>query len=52
MIQNSANTISAPTPQTLNGKTYDFQSWSVGGAATQTITASGSTTITATYKAR
>jgi hypothetical protein len=52
VIQNSANTISAPTPQTVNGKTYDFQSWSVGGAPTQTITASTSTTITANYRVR
>jgi hypothetical protein len=52
VILNSQNTISAPTPQALNGKTYDFQSWSVGGAATHSITATGSATITANYKAR
>ena len=52
LILNSQNTISAPTPQTLNGKTYDFQSWSGGGAATHSVTATGSITLTATYKAR
>ncbi len=52
VILDSMNTLSAPTPQTLNGRTYDFQSWSDGGAATHTFTAVGSTTYTATYRAR
>jgi hypothetical protein len=52
VILNSQNTISAPTPQPLSGKTYDFQSWSGGGAATHSVTATGTATLTATYKAR
>ena len=31
VIQGSANTLSAATPQTLAGETYDFGSWSDGG---------------------
>ena len=52
VIEGSANTISAPTPQTLAGATYDFRSWSDGGAGTHGITAAASRTLTATYARR
>ena len=39
VIAGSLNTITAPTPQTLNGLAYTFSSWSDGGAATHTIVA-------------
>lgn len=44
--------IAAPPAQTLNGKTYQFVSWSDGGAATHTIrTPSSNRTYTANYRA-
>jgi hypothetical protein len=50
VIVNSANSISAPSPQTLGGTTYAFSSWSDGGAATHNVTAPAvATTYTATY---
>jgi glucose/arabinose dehydrogenase len=48
VIMGSSNTITAPTPQTIRGTSYEFSSWSDGGAATHNITANQ----TATYKAR
>jgi uncharacterized repeat protein (TIGR01451 family) len=51
VIQGSTNSISAPSPQTLGGTTYQWQSWSDGGAATHTIVANASATYTATYQA-
>jgi len=53
VIVNSSNSISAGTPQTLNGTSYSFSSWSDGGAATHNITAPASAaTYTATYTAQ
>jgi len=50
VIVNSNNSISAPTPQTLNGTQYVFQSWSDGGAQTHNILAGTSNaTYTANY---
>ena len=50
VIQGSANSVSATTPQTINGLTYNFASWSDGGAQSHTITAPiTNTTYTATY---
>ncbi|HEY3188804.1 MAG TPA: hypothetical protein VGJ70_15085 [Solirubrobacteraceae bacterium] len=49
VIAGSANSISAPSPQTLNGTTYAFGSWSDGGAATHNVTAASTATYTATY---
>jgi glucose/arabinose dehydrogenase/PKD repeat protein len=44
-------TIGAPATQTLNGKTYQFASWSDGKSATHSIdTPATNTTYTATYK--
>ena len=45
-------TLSAVSPQTLGGTTYNFSSWSDGGAGTHLITTpSSNTTYTATYTA-
>jgi len=50
VIVGSANTVSATSPQTLNGTTWTFNSWSDGGAGTHVITAPAApTTYTATY---
>jgi hypothetical protein len=50
VIQKSANSVSATSPQTLGGTSYSFSSWSDGGAATHNITApTTDTTYTATY---
>jgi PKD repeat protein len=51
VIAGSSNTITAPSPQTLNGSNYAFASWSDGGAQTHVITASSAATYTATYLA-
>jgi uncharacterized repeat protein (TIGR01451 family) len=53
VIANSLNSVSAPTPQSLGGTSYDFSSWSDGGAATHNLTApsTGGATYTATYVA-
>ena len=53
VIVGSANSVSAPATGQLNGKTYDFSSWSDGGAATHNLTAHvGGATYTATYVER
>jgi glucose/arabinose dehydrogenase len=50
VIVNAKTTISAPTPQTLNGTSYTFTSWSDGGTQSHEITAPATaTTYTATY---
>jgi hypothetical protein len=52
VIVGSQNSLSATTPQTLNGTSYAFSSWSDGGAQTHNVTAPASaTTYTATYGA-
>jgi hypothetical protein len=52
LIVGSVSSMSAPSPQTLGSTTYQFGSWSDGGAATHTITAPASpATYTATYTA-
>ena len=44
-------TLEAPSPQTVGGRTYEFVSWSDGGARAHTVsTPSSSTTFTATYR--
>ena len=51
VIVNSQNSVSAPSPQTLNKSTYVFRSWSDGGDQTHTILAPATaTTYTATYR--
>ena len=49
VIQGSANSVSAITPQTVGATTYTFASWSDGGAQSHTIVANASATYTATY---
>jgi hypothetical protein len=51
VIVGSANTISAQSPQSINGSTYGFRSWSDGGQATHLLTAPAApTTVIATYR--
>jgi glucose/arabinose dehydrogenase len=52
VIQNSVNGLTAPTPQTLASSTYDFSSWSDGGARVHSITATGNRSLSATYTKR
>jgi hypothetical protein len=50
LVVGSVNQIGAPSPQTIGGQTYDFSSWSNGGAAVHSVAApSTATTLTATY---
>ncbi len=49
VIQGSQNVVIAPTPQTLNGSAFSFASWSDLGAASHTVIANQSQTLTATY---
>jgi PKD repeat protein len=50
VIVASQNSVSAASPQSLNGSTYQFISWSDGGAQSHIITASAAATYTATYE--
>jgi glucose/arabinose dehydrogenase/PKD repeat protein len=50
VILGSVNSISATTPQVLNGNNHQFASWSDGGAQTHNIVANGAATYTATYQ--
>ena len=52
VIEGSANTVSAPSPQTLAAATYDFSVWSDDGARTHTITAGAPATYRATFTPR
>ena len=50
VVVGSRNTISAASPETLNGSAYWFDAWSDGGAQTHGIVAGGSPqTLTATF---
>ena len=51
VIVRSQNSLTAPSPQQKGKQTYDFQSWSDGGAATHNIVAPASaTSYTARYR--
>jgi glucose/arabinose dehydrogenase len=51
VIVGSTNSISATSPQITKGQTYQFDSWSDGGAQTHTITApAAATTYSAKYR--
>jgi glucose/arabinose dehydrogenase len=51
VIVGSSNSVSAPSPQPLNGRSYGFQSWSDGGAQAHNLVAPATaTTYTATYQ--
>jgi len=53
VVVGSANSVSAPTPQTVKNSTYNFVSWSDGGARSHTVVAPAtSTTYTAVYRKR
>jgi glucose/arabinose dehydrogenase len=53
VVVGSANSVSAPSPQTFNKSTYHFASWSDGGPQSHTITAPAvNKTYTATYRKR
>jgi PKD repeat protein len=53
VVVGSANSVSAPSPQTFNRSTYYFSSWSDGGAQSHTIVAPATgRTYTATYRKR
>ena len=52
MIVNGRTTIGATSGQTLNAATYDFVSWSDGGAASHEITAAASGSYVATFNGR
>ncbi|WP_412539824.1 PQQ-dependent sugar dehydrogenase [Longispora sp. K20-0274] len=49
LITGGTESVGAPTPQTVDGRSYAFGSWSDGGARTHTITAGAAP---ATYTAR
>jgi glucose/arabinose dehydrogenase len=52
-IEGSRVSITAPTPQTMGGITYDFSSWSDGGAASHDVVAgTANATYAAVYEAR
>jgi glucose/arabinose dehydrogenase len=50
VILGSDNSISAPSPQLKDGISYEFVSWSDGGAASHNVIAHESATYTATYQ--
>jgi glucose/arabinose dehydrogenase len=53
VIVGSSQSMSAPSPQTVGGNTYTFQSWSDGGAQSHNIVAPATpTTYTATFEER
>ena len=53
VVVGSSNSVSAPSPQTVNHATYYFSSWSDGGAQSHVIVAPATgTTYTATYRKR
>ncbi len=49
VIEGSSNSIATSSPQTFNGRSWAFSSWSDGGAAAHTVTAATNTTLTATF---
>jgi hypothetical protein len=49
VIEDSLNTVVAPTPQDHCGRTWAFGSWSDGGAPAHNITASQPQTLTSAY---
>jgi hypothetical protein len=51
-IEGSTLSVSAPSPQTLNGTNYAFNSWSDGGAQSHSVVVAAPVTLTATYQAQ
>ncbi|HKA93750.1 MAG TPA: PKD domain-containing protein, partial [Acidimicrobiia bacterium] len=52
LIEGSTLTVSAQSPQTLNGTSYVFTGWSDGGAQSHSLGLSAPATLTATYQAQ
>ena len=50
VIEGSMNSISAPTPQTLLGLSWAFESWSDGGDASHNLTANAGATYRAQFE--
>jgi glucose/arabinose dehydrogenase len=51
-VEGILRALGAPSPQTVNGVTYEFVSWSNGGTQTQTVaTPTADVAYTATYRA-
>ena len=50
VIAGSTHTITATSPQTAQGKTWEFTSWSDGGSQSHTITANGDASHTASFR--
>ncbi|OGO54947.1 MAG: hypothetical protein A2V85_11230 [Chloroflexi bacterium RBG_16_72_14] len=48
-IEGGTVSVGAPSPQTMGGVTYAFDSWSDGGAAGHDVVAGADMTLTATY---
>jgi glucose/arabinose dehydrogenase len=51
VIVGSRHSVSATTPQTLNGTVYSFSQWSDGGAQSHDVTVGSSQALTALYQA-
>jgi glucose/arabinose dehydrogenase len=49
VIEGSVNSVGAETPQSRDGRTWLFSSWSDGGDATHNVTAGADTTLTAAF---
>ena len=52
VITGSRNTLTTPSPQTIGGRSYAFQSWSDGGAAVHDVVATTTRTVTARFAPR
>jgi glucose/arabinose dehydrogenase len=52
VIEGSTFSVSAPSPQTLDGTNYVFTSWSDGGARSHSVVVSTPVTLIATYQAQ
>jgi chitodextrinase len=51
VIVGSRNSLAAPSPQSLGGTTYEFASWSDGGARAHDVVVTAPSTYTATFAA-
>ncbi len=49
VVVGSSNSLTATSPQSLGGSSYEFTSWSDGGAGTHDVVVNAPTTLTATY---
>ena len=52
VIEGSTVTISAASPQTVEGTVYEFESWSDGGASTHHVVVVANLSLIATYQAQ